>query len=407
MLNSSDTNASQHADKKPSPPANKATSTSTPQAKTAKVKKPGRGFSYLLLLLIMLSCGATAYFGYVLWNQNSTQGAQISQLQAKLGQTSNTAKNVSSANAQLLTQVQKIERAQRDSTAQQQIDLENVHERLNSITGATRQDWLFAEAEYLLRIANQRLFLEKDPATAQSLLEAADQVLAESGDTALMPVRIQIAEELLQLRQQSTGEIDTLLLRLNALANTLPGLTVKLIHPSAQDGTKQVPDDQKIEPAADQQAINNSLVGGWWQSMKNKLSAAMHSLVTIQRKEQRILAPASPEYASYITQNLALRIEQAKLFLMRHRFEDFATSIKGTADWFSGTVTSQSTTARSVVVELRAIAEAKPSTTAVDISGSLNALQKVLEVKYRDHSLEKHSQAKPSTPKQTSVQGEQ
>lgn len=52
-----------------------------------------------------------------------------------------------------------------------------------------RNDWLMAEAEYLVQLANHRLLLEKDVATAAVALKAADARLAEVADPALLHVR--------------------------------------------------------------------------------------------------------------------------------------------------------------------------------------------------------------------------
>ena len=51
--------------------------------------------------------------------------------------------------------------------------------------GKTRGDWLIADAEYLLSVANQRLHLTGDVKTTIEALEAADQRLRESGDAAV------------------------------------------------------------------------------------------------------------------------------------------------------------------------------------------------------------------------------
>jgi uncharacterized protein HemX len=68
--------------------------------------------------------------------------------------------------------------------------------KLQRQLGKTRGDWLLADAEYLLSVANQRLQLMGDVATTIQALEAADQRLRESGDAAAYKVRAQLAKEL-------------------------------------------------------------------------------------------------------------------------------------------------------------------------------------------------------------------
>jgi len=375
--------------------ANKSNAQKHTVEKKPQAKSGGHGLSLFLFLLILLTIGASGYFGYMLWSNDQAQNAELSKLQNQLAETELALRNTNNIDTQLSAQLSRMVEAQNNQSKQHKATFDNIHERLNSITGATRQDWLVAEAEYLLRIANQRLFLEKDPATAQSLLEAADTVLADSGDSSLMPVRIQIAEELLQLRQQSTGEIDSLLVRLNALANSLPALNLGLLpaKSSQQSGSETAANAKTVQGDDGNLSDTAGTTTNGWQSLKNKLSAALRSLVTIQRKEQIIKAPPSPEYSIYIKQNLALRIEQAKLLLMRHRFSDFEATLTAAANWTEHLVATPNNALKHVSAELLSIADAKPSESSVDISGSLKALQKNLEVKYRNHSLEKHSSA--------------
>ena len=60
---------------------------------------------------------------------------------------------------------------------------------------------MFSEVEYLLRLANQRLQLERDVEGAAALLRTADARLEEANNPALVPVRRAIAEELAALKR--------------------------------------------------------------------------------------------------------------------------------------------------------------------------------------------------------------
>ena len=86
------------------------------------------------------------------------------------------------------------EQQQRLSEQQRQID-HNARQLLDA-GNRTRTDWLLAEAEYLLRIANQRLLIEQDIRGALAALNAADQVLRETDDVGAYPVREQLAREI-------------------------------------------------------------------------------------------------------------------------------------------------------------------------------------------------------------------
>ena len=75
-------------------------------------------------------------------------------------------------------------------------------ERLNQVSQAappSEREWKLAEVEYLLRVANHRLLIEQDVATALGLLTAADGILEALDDVLLHPVRAALADETLAL----------------------------------------------------------------------------------------------------------------------------------------------------------------------------------------------------------------
>src|SRR5690606_5363670 len=73
--------------------------------------------------------------------------------------------------------------------SESQLRLNNHQERLQALSTTTREDWLLAEAEYLLRLANQRILTERQTANALSLMVTADDILKEIDDPDLFVVR--------------------------------------------------------------------------------------------------------------------------------------------------------------------------------------------------------------------------
>ena len=78
-------------------------------------------------------------------------------------------------------------------------DQRNVGHRVSALAelmGRSEQGWSLAEVEYLLRIANQRLQLQRDVNTAEQALVAADQRLHGLADPHFLSVREQLARDL-------------------------------------------------------------------------------------------------------------------------------------------------------------------------------------------------------------------
>ncbi len=53
--------------------------------------------------------------------------------------------------------------------------------------GRRPNDWLLAEADYLVKMAGRKLWLEHDTASATILLESADHRIAELNDPSMTP----------------------------------------------------------------------------------------------------------------------------------------------------------------------------------------------------------------------------
>src|SRR5690606_40762579 len=80
---------------------------------------------------------------------------------------------------------------QRELIATQQRQIDHTARELLEAGNRTRTDWLLAEAEYLLRVGNPRLMIEKDIRGTISALESAVKILEESDDIGVSLVRQQ------------------------------------------------------------------------------------------------------------------------------------------------------------------------------------------------------------------------
>ncbi len=381
------------ASKKEQGTQGKPTSGTRPKANQTK-QSPGRGSNTLIILLLIAILGAIAagaYFGQQLWQQQTLGAQTIQSLSDRLREQSLALSKMQQTEQSLGQSVSTTQNQLETALKAQQNSIDSFAAQLNAIKGSTRKDWLLAEAEYLLRIANQRLVIEKDTATSEALFQAADQVLAEIDDAALMPVRIKIAEELLLLRSQARGQVESLLMRLNAVSNHLATMNL-----DPREVTVR-PAMETTETSTEESGQSNDIA--WWQQLLNKLGSAFSKAISIQRLEEPHSLPPSPEYSAYLKQNLALRIEQAKLLLMRHRFDEFTQELGGTIEWAHRSFPSYHPSVAALLNELSEINAQRPQTRDLDVSGSRELLKAKIEQKYREHSLDIQKPAEISSDK--------
>lgn len=179
-------------------------------------------------------------------------------------------------------------------------NLDKVLAELADEQEADPREWLHAEAEYLLRLANQRLQLERDVKGAKALLKAADERLTDADNPALIPVRRAIQSELAALDSVPTVDRTGLYLALMAQQEQLADLPLK----------------QDVEEMSAQNGNDSSLEGGWQQQL-SRLGGELKDLVVIRRHDEALEALVTPEQESYLRQNVRLLLEQAQLALLK------------------------------------------------------------------------------------------
>ena len=105
-----------------------------------------------------------------------------------------------------------------------QLQLSQASEKLYELYGRDKNDWQYAEVEYLLRIAQHKLILQNDFEGAATTLQAASDKLAFSGDPGLLPVRVKISEEIAELKTRKRPDLVGMTLLLSQLNKQLQSL---------------------------------------------------------------------------------------------------------------------------------------------------------------------------------------
>ena len=88
---------------------------------------------------------------------------------------------------------------------------------VRELMGPAREDWLLAESEYLLRLASQRLLMDRDVPSAIALIKSADDILADARGLKIFELRASLAEDLASLGAVAELDTEGIFLRLNAL----------------------------------------------------------------------------------------------------------------------------------------------------------------------------------------------
>lgn len=316
-------------------------STKEPTALADSSGRARTGVVAATVVAIAISAAMVGSGGYYMWQRLEQSQEQMQAELAALMQTNQQQQQALSAltgrlqqqrsemqetiEAQLSTTRQQLQQQLQSRTQQQEAQLNRLQDRvdghqqrLQSLSTTSREDWLLAEAEYLLKLANQRVLLERLPSNAIALLEAADaiikQVAGGLGDAELFAVREALAEELSALKLIDPVDKEGIYLQLNALARAIDNLPRVRGHTLA--GPTQEP--EAIEPETDQVAQAESWWERLWAEVKD-MAGILDEYIKIEPAE----APAQPLVDQYTSQaavlNVRLLLEQAQVALLKEQ----------------------------------------------------------------------------------------
>lgn len=348
------------SEKKAEEPAREAPKAKHP-AHRAKQKKGGGGAIGFIALLVALGVGGAGYWG---WEQLQLQLKAEQQKNAELRDTLES--QVASAQGELTSL---------GSSLQSQVDTElaNIQERQAAIEtsleqlyariGNTSRDWVIAEADYLLQIANHRLQLARDVDTTLAALKLADQRIRSVGDPALIEVRETLAAEITSLETFSQPDIAGISLTLGTLADQVEQLPLRVrIQPEVKE--------EEIRAEAPVKADSlEALPGAMWKSIQ--------SLITIRYNERPLEPLLPPEQVNYLYENIRLKLEQARLALLNSNQSVYNATMQQAIEWSRSFFDMNSETAQKFVARLESIAQTNIYPELPDISASLRVLRQV------------------------------
>ncbi len=253
-------------------------------------------------------------------------------------------------------------------------ELEKSIQRIQRQLGKTRGDLMIADAEYLLSIANQKLHLVGDVKSALAALEAADQRLRDSGDPAVFKAREALAKEIHLLNNIEAPDVVGISSKIMALEAKVKDIPSFLPHAG-----------QKSTPPPEQGKSEES--GGVLENLKD--------LVTVRRTDRPVGAILLPEEVEALHQVLLLKLEMARLALLRSDEALFKTSLQSAHDWLMEHFDHDASVTQAVASELSALMNSPIRIQFPDISESLTLLQNIEKLRLEAEKAEGAGEEKP------------
>ncbi|EHH3080959.1 uroporphyrinogen-III C-methyltransferase [Vibrio vulnificus] len=316
----------------------------TPPATTKdEQKKPSQKLSILAIIIALLGTGGVAF---QLQQQNSQYQAQIAALQNQLQQTQSAMSNeLNQVKQETVAKATEVTHKAEVVLAQQQKSIESLQLAMADVKGRRPNDWLLAEADYLVKLAGRKLFLEHDVVSATSLMESADQRIAALNDPSLVPLRKAMAKDITDLKTIPLIDRDGLVLRLTALQQQVDQLPLaNAILPEAKTGEKQQVSDD----------INN-----WQNNLMASLKAFSENFITFRTRDGNVIPLLSPEQHFYLKENIKAKIETAIKAVYQEQGEVYTTSLTTAEAWSQAFFNQDNNTVKEFTQSLKQLSEQK------------------------------------------------
>lgn len=295
--------------------------TQQPPAEKLEEKQGKRGVK-LGAIAIAISIIFSGGLAFQIQQKNAQQQAQIDALQNQLQQSQSTlSQEMQAVKQDTVNKANLAVEKTQVVLSQQQKSIESLQLAVADVKGRRPNDWLLAEADYLVKLAGRKLFLEHDAVSATKLMESADQRIAALNDPSLVPLRQAMANDITKLRTIPIIDRDGLVLRLTSL----------------QQQVDQLPLANAILPDAPEQVKEtvSQDIYDWQSNLMTSLKDFSESFITFRTRDGNVIPLLSPQQHFYLKENIKAKLETAIKAVYVEQGEIYSTALTVANEWSS------------------------------------------------------------------------
>lgn len=297
----------------------------------------GVWFFGLFNLILILSLAAAAYW---YWMQQQNQETQpnpkiialenaVRIINADLSQLSSTLVATETQNIEQQTLLSELT----DTSIQQIKNLDDLAQRVNlnalkneglakriaDVSGRRPADWLLAEADYLVKLAGKKLWLEGDVKSAIMLLKSADVRITDLADASLLPIRALLAKDIQTLQQVNQVSTESIALSVSALiaqVDNLPLETLKLPEAEMAETKTELSDD----------------VTDWQANLKSSWNAIVDDFISVEKRSAEITPFISTKQQWLAREQLKFALLNAQQAVLNHQTTLYQQALQQSLD---------------------------------------------------------------------------
>lgn len=329
VTETSETKASENDNKKGQPQAAKEQSSNNKKDATAPktaanhaapvAKAKGGKMAALALLISIVFAGGITYYGM---QKDAQYQARIAALESQLSLIKNDVNTqVDEAKQQVIGKATEVTNRVETVLEQQQKSIKSLQIAVADVKGRRPNDWLLAEADYLVKLAGRKLFLEHDAFSATKLMESADVRIAALNDPSLVPLRQAMANDITALKNVPMVDRDGLVLRLVSLQQQIDTLPLaNAILPDA--------------PQVDNEKVSEE-ISDWQTNLMTSLKDFSENFITFRTRDGNVIPLLSPKQDFYLRENLKAQLQTAIKGVYDEQQEIYDIALKTAKQWSS------------------------------------------------------------------------
>lgn len=197
--------------------------------------------------------------------------------------------------------------------------LQILEKQITALAQKTPSHWKEAEADYLVKMAARKLYLENDTITAAALLKDADSRIASINNPALQPLRQALAHDINAVSAIKVIDISGAIFTIDELINHIATLP---LHQPQINEEKQINNTEVTDSVMD-----------WKQNLAHTWRAILDDFVTIRHRENDITPLLSPQQEWYLSENIQNKLLQAQLALYSKNAANYYQAIAMAQKW--------------------------------------------------------------------------
>lgn len=322
-----------------------------------------------IAIVLVIALGAGLYYhGHT---QGLKQTAAVDELQDQLIALQKTQQQDKQQIADLLSQQDKSQQTSERQQASFSRQLNELQDKVASISGSDAKTWLLAQADFLVKLAGRKLWSDQDVTTAAALLKSADASLADMNDPSLIEVRRALNEDVSSLSAVTQVDFDGIILKTNQLTNQV-------------DNLRLADNDSDEAPMDDDGTSLSSSLSEWRQNLTKSWHNFMSDFITIRRRDSSAEPLLAPNQDVYLRENIRSKLLIAAQAVPRHQDEIYKQSLESVSTWVRAYFDTSDPATKAFLEDVDNLSQQSISMDVPDQLKSQPMLEKLMQTRVRN-----------------------